>query len=357
MLVFAERRKTIAKVLALCWLMTLPGAVSADPAWLYEVELPVSAQSDVERNRAAGEGLLIVLSRLTGLSSVPRSAPIVKALARASDYYNQFVFFSAIDDNQDQGYVRLTFQADAVQGLINSASLPVWWTKRPEILTWVALDVGGNREILSSSSQHPIVMALKSRARLRGLPMTLPLMDLDDRLNVAVADVWGKLGESLDAGAARYGAELVLIGRIARVQTTFMDAQAYRGDWEIWLNGEPLVKNFSAVSALEAADIGVDMVANRLAERFAVLPRQLRQQRLAITGLNDPGSYAAFMQYLDGLEFIEHIDVTAIDAATLHIALASRARLEQLMMLLTAEGRLAEDKLHRGLEVQLIWQG
>ena len=193
--------------------------------------------------------------------------------------------------------------------------------------------------------------------RLRGLPMTLPLMDLDDQLQVTPADVWGKLGESLDASALRYDAELVLIGRVARVQTTFMDSRAYRGDWEIWLNGEPLVENFNAASAVEAANIGVDLVANRLAERFAVLPRQLRQQRLAIIGLNDPGSYADFMRYLQDLEFVDHVDVTAIDAATLHIALASRAQLEQLMMLLTVEGRLVEDKLHRGLDVQLIWQG
>ncbi len=344
-------------VLVLCGLLSLAGWARADADWLYAVELPVNAQSDVERARAAGEGLLIVLSRLTGLSSVPRSAQITQALARAGDYYNQFVFLTGANDDQDQGYVRITFQADAVQTLINSAGLPVWWAKRPRILTWVVLDVGGEREILSSSSQHPMISALQSRARLRGLPMTLPLMDLHDQLQVTPADVWGKLGESLDASAERYDAELVLIGRVARVQTTFMDSRAYRGDWEIWLNGEPLVENFNAASAAEAANIGVDLVANRLAERFAVLPRQLRQQRLAITGLNDPGSYADFMHYLQGLEFVDHVDVTAIDAATLHISLASRAQLEQLMMLLTVEGRLVEDKLHRGLDVQLIWQG
>ena len=103
--------------------------------------------------------------------------------------------------------------------------------------------------------------------------------------------------------------------------------------------------------------MGIDLVADRLAEYYAVLPRELRLRQLTITGLDDGASYANFMQYLASLEFIDHVDVTAIDAAKLHIALASRAQEDQLLMLLTAQGRLAEDKLYRGLGRQLIWRG
>jgi hypothetical protein len=341
----------------LCWLWPLTSLAVADAAWLYEVEGPVAAQTDEERDRAASDALLVVLTRLTGLTSVPRSPVIGAALARPSDYYNQFVFFVNDDTGAEQIYLRVTFQADAVLALIEKAGLPVWWSKRANMLAWIVVDNGGNREILTSTSQHPLVAGLKERARQRGIPIILPLMDLDDQLAVTAGDIWGKLGQTLDAGAARYGAELVLIGRISRAQTSFMDRQPFRGDWEIWLDGQPVAENFTARSAEDAANVGIDLVADRLAERYAVLPRQLRLRQMTITGLDDGASYANFMQYLASLEFIDHVDVTAIDAAKLHIALASRAQMEQLLMLLTAQGRLTEDKLYRGIGRQLIWRG
>jgi len=328
-----------------------------EAAWLYEVERPVAAQSNEERDRAASDALLVVLTRLTGLTSVPRSPVIGAALARPANYYNQFVFFVNDDSGTEQINLRITFQADAVLALIEEAGLPVWWSKRADMLAWIVVDNGGNREILASSSQHPLVAGLKERARQRGIPLTLPLMDLDDQLAVGTGDIWGKLGQTLDAGAARYGAELVLVGRISRAQTSFLDRQPFRGDWEIWLDGRPLAQNFTAANAEDAAYMGIDLVADRLAEYYAVLPRELRLRQLTITGLDDGASYANFMQYLASLEFIDHVDVTAIDAAKLHIALASRAQEDQLLMLLTAQGRLAEDKLYRGLGRQLIWRG
>ena len=41
-----------------------------DASWIYTVEQPVEAQSQEERTRAAHDGLLIVLSRVSGLASV-----------------------------------------------------------------------------------------------------------------------------------------------------------------------------------------------------------------------------------------------------------------------------------------------
>ena len=100
-----------------------------------------------------------------------------------------------------------------------------------------------------------------------------------------------------------------------------------------------------------------DALADRLAERYAVLPRQLQVQRLAVAGLNDSAGYAALMRYLESLEFIDRVAVTALTPTAVQIAVASRAQAAQLEMLLTAEGRLTRDLLHRGLDTQYIWQG
>jgi uncharacterized protein len=344
--------------LSLCCLVT-PGAFGLQDAdWLYAVEVPVEAQTEEERDRAAAQGLLIVLSRLTGLSSVPRGPEIVAAMENPDAYYNRFAFVTREQTAAGpQRNLRVTFQPAAIQGLLGRAQLPVWWSKRPNVLVWLVLDNFGEREVLSSTSDHPLVAALQERARLRGLPLVLPLMDLDDNLAVSPADVWGKVGQSLDTAALRYDADLVLIGRISVNRDRVISGQPYRGDWEVWLGDQPLVDNFTNASAQSVAERAVDMLANRLAEQFAVLPRPLQVQRLSVTGLDSAAGYAEFMAYLERLEFVERVAVTGLSASAVNIAVASRAETAQLEMLLTQEGRLTRDKLRRGLDLQLIWRG
>ena len=336
----------------------LPALALSDTDWLYVAEQPVAAQSDAERKRAASEGLLTVLRRLTGLVSVPRNEQIKAALANPDVYYNRFVFFTRqLPGGIEQRYLKVTYQATAIQSLLRQADLPVWWSKRPTVMAWVVLDTSGERQILDSATSHPLVAALRDRAQVRGLPSTLPLMDLDDSLAVSAADVWGKVGQSLDAASRRYDADIVLVGRITRNPGFLLTSQPYRGDWEAWIDGRPLAENFSAATAEEAAQLGIDMIADRLAEQYAVLPRQLQVARLAVAGLQDTASYAACMDYLERLEFIDRVAVTALTPAAVQIAVASRAQAEQLQMLLTVEGRLTLDLLHRGPYPRFIWQG
>jgi len=324
--------------------------------WLYAVDRPVAAQTNEERDRVAEEGMLVVLSRLTGLASVPRTPAIAAALEQPQNYYNRFVFFTTREASGDpQTHIRITFQSNAMLQLVKAANLPVWWSKRPDILAWLVVDDGVSREILASSSSHPLVARLRNYAADRGVKLTLPLLDLDDSLTVSPADVWGKVTASLDQAAARYDADLVLVGRLSQDQT--FEGDVYRGDWEVWLDGQPLAANFTTPDLAEAVRGGIDMLVDRLAEKYAVLPRAQRAQRIHITGLSDVLGYAELMAYLNSLEFVDALDVEAIDDSRLSIALVSRAEPEQLLALLTAQGRLREDLLARGFEMQLIWQG
>ncbi len=50
----------------------------------------------------------------------------------------------------------------------------------------------------------------------------------------------------------------------------------------------------------------------------------------------------------EAIGLAEAIALTVVD---------SRARREQLLLLLTAEGVLREDSFYRGLDLQLVWQG
>ena len=344
-------------LLILCWL-PIRGFALNDAAWLYTVELPVEAQSLAERKRVSAEGLLVVLTRLTGLVSVPRSTAVLTALATPEAYYNQFVFISReLPSGVQARFLKVTFQEAAVQNLISVAQLPVWWAKRPSVLVWMVVEEAGERVVLNGASNHPLIEHLRRRSAQRGLFLTLPLMDLTDTLTLGSADVWGKIGLSLDAASARYKADYVLVGRANFDRNRLVTGRPYQGDWEVWVDGGVVAENFAGVSAQEAANRGIDSLADWLAEKYAVLPRPLQAQKVSITGLSSAQDYAALMSYLENLEFIQRVAIKGLEAGVMRVALSSHAELGQLLMLLTAEGHLAKDGQHRGLDLQLIWRG
>lgn len=338
----------------------------SEVGWLHQIELPVQEQSSQERTRVASQGLLTVLSRVTGLASVPRSDVVVAAMAAPDRFYGSFVFHEERDLQGERTlYLKLDYQPDAVLELIKQAQLPVWWSKRPSVMVWLVVDEQGMRRLLGSEDEHPVIDAVRARARARGLSVSLPVLDLAERLEISAADVWGKVRDTLDHASARYNPDLVLVGRFSQRQQMHQPGEpipfyapvTYRGDWEVWLADQPLVSTFNEPDPEAAARLGVDLLADRLAEQYAVLPRQQRLRTFAIAGLEDAQSYVDLMRYLHSLEFVDQVDVVAVTGGQVQLQVASRALPEQLLMLLTLEQRLSVDRLHRGLETQLIWRG
>ena len=76
--------------------------------WLYEVEQFVPDQSDRARLAAAQRSLLRVLSRTTGLASVPRSPTVAKALITPEHFYTKYVYFDPRDLNIERRGQRAT---------------------------------------------------------------------------------------------------------------------------------------------------------------------------------------------------------------------------------------------------------
>jgi uncharacterized protein len=100
-------------------------------------------------------------------------------------------------------------------------------------LAWVVVEDDAGERRCSAGSEHPVADGLRERARERGLPLQLPLMDLDDQLAVDPAAVWGRLSQTLQPASERYGADIVLVGRLQQLPD-----QRWVGSWEFWLDGD-----------------------------------------------------------------------------------------------------------------------
>ena len=343
---------------------------------LYVVTKSVADQGLASRQAAATEALLEVLTRLTGLSSIPRSPVIAEALARPDQFYSKFVYLEkprlASSDQRGMS-LSFTFDQPAIVSMMRAAKLPIWWSFRPATLVWVVVDTPAGRNIVTSGDRGPLVDALNRAARERGVTLMFPLMDLEDAVQVAAGDVWGNFIRPLAAASERYQVEQFLVGRLS-VQE-IMGQRLYSGDWQLFQR--PLVPDGPKVSLsmlvpggqqrLDNADLermtarAADAVARGIVDRDLVFAREGKTQAFEVTGVTTLPRYKALLDYLVQLEFVEHVSVTALRGQALDIQLITSAERVQLLRLLNLEGRLrsADELSGRGQATarRLEWLG
>lgn len=326
---------------ALTAALVTPRADAAAPVpWLYDVAVPVADQSTLARVDAAGQALAELLSRLTGLASVPRNETVQRALAAPDLYYNQYGYQR---DAEGALTLEVQFVPRAVLDLIRAAGLPVWGANRPTVVAWIVLDDGTERRILGADSDHPAVVALRERARRRGVPLRLPLLDLEDQLAVAPAAVWGRLTQTLLPASERYAADIVLVGRL---QQNAGGPSDWSGAWEFWVDGQVRQQFVDADQPQRLGSAAADLLADELAARYAVLDRGRDRLRLAVSSVNGPAAYADMLRYFAGLEFVDAVTIDAVAGNRVSVSLLTPARPEQLLELFRLDQRLFPDNLN-----------
>lgn len=359
-------------LLSLLGTLFLPRALCAAEVvpWLYEVAVPVENQSDRERSRASSEGLLKLLTRLTGLTYVPRTPEVTEALNNADGYYNEFRFSRVerplaetdpippgkpgVSQTVNQLELVIQFDPEPVQALIRTAGLPIWRAQRERVLVWAVVVDEAGRQIVGAASDLTLVDGLNQRARDRGVPLTLPLLDLEDQLSVDPAAVWGRLSQVIDPASRRYGADVLLLGRI-----TSDAAGGWTSDWEFWVDG--VVVPFDAENAdlmIHGID-AVDVLADELAARRVVHGGQAGQVHLAVSGVRTPADYGALLGYVKSLEFVQNVGVTGMRDGRIWLLVDTPAEPDQLLMTFERDRQLYNDQLALldNADLRLVWRG
>lgn len=335
------------------WGSTYRGAVvAADTVpWLYEVAIAVETQSQQERQDASSEGLLTVLTRLTGLAHVPRTAEVTAALAAAESYYNEFRFVRGPLD--DALALVIQFDRVPVLELIKQADLPIWRSSRAQVVAWVVVSDGTTRSLLGAADQSAVVEAIKRRAKARGIPLSLPLLDLEDQLLVTPAVVWGRLSQVLEPASRRYGARVILLGRAEILATG-----QWRSDWQFWIDNQVVPWRSEEGELFEQALAAVDGLADELAARSTVMGRETRDLTVSISGVRTAEDYGNLLHYLESLEFVDAVGVSGLLDSRLSLLVSTRATAAQLLYLLESDQLLFDDQLAIAgtAELRLVWR-
>jgi len=299
-------------IFALIWVNFF--AISANAAeipQLYEEEIPVLSQSRQERVTVLQQAFKDVLIRVSGRGDVDFLPGMNVYLKQASRYVQQFRYrnksvamIEPVSGKETKTILWVRFNEKAVNQLLQSQNLPVWGKTRPAVLLWLVVDDGKQRQLISNDSSHQVRNFINQQARVRGLPVRFPLLDLADRANLRISDVWANFEDTIMAASQRYQAEAVLVGRVYR---------GFSGSWSArWsLYHEGRRKEWQSAHELLASTVtsSIDQSSDFLALRFAQVQTEGDSGRVLIQ-VNNVKGLAAFNKvqaYLDSLTTVTQI--------------------------------------------------
>jgi hypothetical protein len=300
---------------------------------LYTVTVELPPNTPNRQTQVDRVGMAQLLTRVTGRRDAATAAELAPLIDSASTLVTSR---GRVDRERDS----VGFNAAAIVSALNLVNWPVWGAERPSTLLWIAVDFGdGQRALMGatpatdewSPELAELMMQLRDEidavASERGLPITYPLLDLEDRNAIDFAEVWGGFEGLISAASERYNADGVLVGRVTvtgfglDVRWSFLDE--------------------TRSSAVLGSDLrgGVDWLADRYAAEYSTIggPRVAHILVLDVTSVDE---YGRVMSYLESQSVLQSVDVDGFEGTTLRLRVAVRGDDRVVERVLTLGGVL-----------------
>ena len=335
---------------------------------LYMAEVLVVGEDEQQLARGAQAGLIQVLVRVSGSQEVEKNPLIARSIRNPRAYYSQYSYESTNKFLQISGQaipaklLRILFEPSAVAKLLRQAGFSVWGSSRPGVLLWLAVSDADGRRLLSETNVfensalknnvsrndvNEIIGTLQDQARLRGLPLLFPLLDLEDSASLSTAEVWGAFLGRIDDASRRYKPDSVLTARFQKDS-----GGRWTANWSYRIDQQWQVAKTESFGPGEMVRTIVDKLADELATRYAI-DSSRGQVTVLVESVESLGDYAAVQKYLESLAPVLNSFLVRVERDEVEYRLSTEGQNEQLieiieldekMVLLSADER--KDELH-----------
>ena len=327
----------VMAVLLLC----VPAGEALVVDGLYNYRVPVTDESEAERERAFQVAFSGVVLKVTGHGRWLSHPAVISARLRAGDFVEAFAYGSETADPapdpalEERRYLEVDFAQQPLNEMLRDAAIPLWGSNRPSVLVWIVLqDPGGDRRPLSPDSDPETVELIQRLAAERGLPVIFPLLDFEDRRSLPVDVLWSLDEGAVRAASLRYGADSVLAGRILQTASGEL-----AGLWQFIFQDEAEI--FDGLDTELAAYLRVPLgrITDSLADYFAVVRQDAAADsvRLHVDGVRDLATYTALLAYLQGLEPVGSVTIAALNGYRLELELGLEGDVQRLTELIALD--------------------
>jgi hypothetical protein len=344
-------------------------AHGAEVTGLYVSSATVSSRDDErERQQGFSAGLREVLVKLSGRRDTLDNPVIARALGSPQSYVETYAYNTILPEDPlaqpgqpAQIELQVTFFQAGIQQLMSNAGIAIWPPNRPDTLLWITVqDELGERFRASDMPEEggDLVAAIRLEASKRGVPLLLPLLDLDDLRYLSIEQLWNFDVNALRIASSRYRSESILALRVFRSLSGDVSAKA------VYIFRDQ-VREFDVLeSPLEPFIEGsIDLVAANLASYYAIMLSGAsngveEQVLLTVDGVDSAPDYAGLVQYLNGLAVVSGVQVLGAKGASIELQLSTGGQARQLVETIALDRRLTAlgEVTRNGPEVRMHYQ-
>ncbi|MDR7018976.1 DUF2066 domain-containing protein [Aeromonas salmonicida] len=311
---------------------------------LYQGKAPTSGDMVAAQSQALGD----VLVKVTGKRDILTQPDVVKALAAPGEYVQHYGY-------QDVGpvkFLKADFNVAKVNALISQSKFALLGPARPQMALWLVINEG-ERRILPDQSSDGWASALRTQSQAMGLPVSIPLMDLDDNMAVNATDVWGRFAAPILQASQRYGAEMVVLGKLTP------EGDKWSIDWGLYgpkAGGElaELTRGSSSGTQAEVAQHFADELAAWLVQNYGVrISGVASSQTLVVEGLSGIDGMITVQKMLQGMASVTKVTIGKLEGDKVTFDLLLQGDKAELIRGLQLESRLRQiDDNDSGLRYQ-----
>ncbi|MGF6692587.1 hypothetical protein M2318_002659 [Metapseudomonas resinovorans] len=263
--------RLIASVFLLCLTLLGPSAHAETVNDLYQVREPVTSQQPEERNQALVRALDTLVLRLSGDPKAAQSPALDAVRKDPQQLISQYGY-------EGQTLV-VDFDPITAERTLRQAGIPLWSANRPAILAWWLNRSGEGSNSLVGDGQETAA-PLRQAAQNRGLPLRLPLADLNEQLLATPEQLTSAAPGALTQASERYGADALLA-----VDASETDGK-WQAQWRLWLGDSREQGTAEGADSTAVADAVMSAVSQRLAPRFVVARGAGQSLELEVQGAN-----------------------------------------------------------------------
>lgn len=311
---------------------------------LYQAQAEITSQGEQERQQVTAAILQKVLLKVVGDRAALANKDISPLLSHADRFVERYAYVQQDKQgNKTAQSLSLTFNEQDLNETLRALALPIWGKSRPEVLLWLVIKEGKQQTILGSESQSsPLFGIIQQQADNRGLPLFLPLMDVEEQQQLRRAQSSHALDETNPflLAAKRYGAKVILLATVNK------QAENISVDWQ-WLADGQHEQFKSEGEPTEALRNGVNQLADTLATQFTQEDKSPLKQdyQLHISQVKDFSDHSRVVSYLTNLQYVSKVDVMRLNASGLDVSIVLDAGLLIFERTLEVDGFLSKQAI------------
>jgi hypothetical protein len=334
-------------LLIMICLVGLPAAAAEVVNNLYRADVPVENHGGPALQAAMQEALAIVLVKVSGRSEVLQEEALRPLLSEPRNYVQQYQYL-----RDEEGALRLQveFASALVNESLTAAQLPLWSATRPEVLVWIVVNDNSGRRFASAETDAELLAQIDGAFDQRGVPLVLPLLDIEDALAIAVEDLWEFDYATINAASERYAASNVLVGRLHQIP-----GDRWMGEWQYLWQQNSYSSSDYGVSLAVMASAGASLSAEKMAARYAVETTSeiAAQVRVQVQGLTSYAQYRRALSYLAQIDLVDSAKVEFAAEDVVVFSVEAPIQLTQLSRLIELGGRMQPQLTAQSLPIDI----